>query len=86
LSFLIFENGAFEMIAVVKRWSLLVGLKEAYSHAYVTGYDRDYLWFLSRKPEVSEKAIESFKDRARAEGFDLEELIVVEQEKHRSQR
>ena len=52
----------------------------------VTGYNRDYLWFLSRTPEVSEKAIEAFKDRARAEGFDLEELIVVEQEKHRSQR
>ncbi|WP_169054551.1 lipocalin family protein [Marinobacter salsuginis] len=52
----------------------------------MTGYNRGYLWFLSRKPEVSEKAIESFKDRARAEGFDLEELIVVEQEKHRSQR
>ena len=60
--------------------------KEASSHAYVTGYNRDYLWFLSRTPEVSEKAIEAFKDRARAEGFDLEELIVVEQEKHRSQR
>ena len=52
----------------------------------MTGYNRDYLWFLSRTPEVSEKAIEAFKDRARAEGFDLEELIVVEQEKHRSQR
>ncbi|QTN40494.1 MULTISPECIES: lipocalin family protein [Marinobacter] len=52
----------------------------------MTGHNRDYLWFLSRTPEVSEKAIESLKDRARAEGFDLEELIVVEQEKHRSQR
>ncbi|SNC68083.1 apolipoprotein D and lipocalin family protein [Marinobacter sp. es.048] len=55
--------------------------KEEYSYAYVTGYNRDYLWFLSRSPEVSEEAIEVFKDRARAEGFDLEELILVEQEK-----
>ncbi len=53
--------------------------KENYSHAFVTGYNRDYLWFLSRTPEVSEKAIEAFKQRARVEGFDLEELIMVEQ-------
>jgi apolipoprotein D and lipocalin family protein len=56
--------------------------KEEYSYAYVTGYDRDYLWFLSRTPEVSEEALEAFRDRARAEGFDLSELILVEQEKN----
>jgi apolipoprotein D and lipocalin family protein len=56
--------------------------KEEYSYAYVTGYDRDYLWFLSRTPEVSEEAIEAFRDRARAEGFDLNELILVGQEKN----
>lgn len=56
--------------------------KDAYSYAYVTGYDRDYLWFLSRTPEVSEEAIEAFRDRARAEGFDLDELILVGQEKN----
>lgn len=53
--------------------------KEDYSYAYVTGYNRDYLWFLSRTPEVSEEAIEAFKARARTEGFDLDELIMVEQ-------
>ncbi|WP_449285307.1 lipocalin family protein [Marinobacter sp. PE14] len=53
--------------------------KDEYSYAYVTGYNRDYLWFLSRTPEVSEEAIEAFKDRAGAEGFDLEELIIVDQ-------
>ncbi|MCD1648421.1 lipocalin family protein [Marinobacter adhaerens] len=56
--------------------------KDEYSYAYVTGYDRDYLWFLSRTPEVSEEAIEAFRDRARAEGFDLDELILVGQEKN----
>ena len=55
--------------------------KEGYSYAYVTGYNRDYLWFLSRTPEVSEEAIEAFRDRATAEGFDLNELILVGQEK-----
>jgi apolipoprotein D and lipocalin family protein len=57
--------------------------KEEYSYAYVTGYNRDYLWFLSRTPDVSERALQAFKDRARAEGFDLEELILVEQERNR---
>lgn len=56
--------------------------REDYSYAFVTGYDRDYLWFLSRTPEVSDEAMEAFRDRAKAEGFDLSELIVVEQEKH----
>jgi len=58
--------------------------KEHYSYAFVTGYNRDYLWFLSRTPEVSEEAIEAFRRRAKAEGFDLEELIIVEQGKNRS--
>lgn len=58
--------------------------KEQYSYAFVTGYNRDYLWFLSRTPEVSEEAIEAFRRRAKAEGFDLEELIIVEQGKNRS--
>lgn len=56
--------------------------KQDYSYAYVTGYNRDYLWFLSRTPEVSDDAIEAFRRRARAEGFDLEELILVGQEKN----
>lgn len=55
--------------------------KENYSYAFVTGYNRDYLWFLSRTPEVSEEAIEAFKARARAEGFDLDELIMVDQDR-----
>ncbi|WP_459425155.1 lipocalin family protein [Marinobacter sp.] len=55
--------------------------KEEYSYAYVTGYNRDYLWFLSRAPEVSKEAIDAFKKRVAAEGFDLDELIIVEQEK-----
>lgn len=56
--------------------------RAGYSYAYVTGYDRDYLWFLSRTPEVSEEALASFKDRAKAEGFDLGELILVEQDRN----
>lgn len=55
--------------------------KENYSYAFVTGYNRDYLWFLSRTPEVSQEATEAFRARARAEGFDLDQLIMVEQDR-----
>lgn len=53
--------------------------QDQYSYAYVTGYNRDYLWFLSRTPQVSDEALAAFRERAEAEGFDLEELIVVDQ-------
>ncbi|MGP9832108.1 lipocalin family protein [Marinobacter sp. NSM] len=54
-------------------------LDDDYSTAYITGYNRDYLWLMSRTPEVSDEVLEAFKARAEAEGFELGELIVVEQ-------
>lgn len=55
-------------------------LDDDYSQAFITGYNRDYLWFLSRTPQVSEAELDAFRRRAAAEGFDLNELIVVEHE------
>ncbi|MFB2763898.1 lipocalin family protein [Marinobacter shengliensis] len=54
-------------------------LDDDYSTAYITGYNRNYLWLMSRTPEVSEEVLEAFRARAEAEGFELGELIVVEQ-------
>ena len=54
-------------------------LDDQYTTAYITGYDRDYLWLMSRTPEVSDEVLDAFKERAEAEGFELGELIVVEQ-------
>ena len=54
-------------------------LDDQYTAAYITGYDRDYLWLMSRTPEVSDEVLDAFKERAEAEGFELGELIVVEQ-------
>jgi len=54
-------------------------LDDQYTTAYITGYDRDYLWLMSRTPEVSDEVLEAFRARAEAEGFELGELIVVEQ-------
>ena len=50
-----------------------------YERAYVAGDDRDYLWFLSRTPEVEPAALDAFRERAAALGFDVGELIVVDQ-------
>lgn len=52
--------------------------KAGYQYAYITGYNRDYLWFLSRIPEVSDAAMAAFRERAREEGFELDELVVVD--------
>lgn len=52
--------------------------KEQYQYAYVTGYDRDYLWFLSRTPDVGAEAIAEFREVAVEAGFDLEELVIVD--------
>ncbi|MGM0951354.1 MAG: lipocalin family protein [Pseudomonadota bacterium] len=58
---------------------VVFSLDEDYSTAYITGYNRDYLWLMARTPEVSEQTLEQFKARAKAKGFDLEELIIVNQ-------
>lgn len=58
---------------------VVFGLDEDYATAYLTGYNRDYLWLMSRTPEVSDEVLEAFKARAEAEGFELGELILVEQ-------
>lgn len=58
---------------------VVFGLDDQYTTAYITGYNRDYLWLMSRTPEVSDEVLAAFKARAEAEGFELGELIVVEQ-------
>lgn len=53
--------------------------REGYQHAFVSGFNRDYLWLLSRTPEVSESLKQDFVARAKALGFDTDELIWVNQ-------
>ena len=53
--------------------------RQDYQYAYVTGYDRDYLWFLARTPTVSEQAMADFRAAASARGFAMDRLIVVDQ-------
>lgn len=54
-------------------------LGEDYEYAFVTGNDRDYLWLLSRTPSVDDAVLEDFKATARRKGFNLDDLIMVNQ-------
>ncbi|WP_417521043.1 lipocalin family protein [Marinobacter sp.] len=51
---------------------------DEYQYAFITGYNRDYLWFLSRAPDVNDEEIARFKSVAQRAGFDLEELVIVD--------
>ena len=50
-----------------------------YSYALVSGPDRDYLWILSRTPELDKTVIQKLVDKASELGFVTDDLIFVEQ-------
>lgn len=52
--------------------------RDSYDHAFVSGFNRDYLWLLARTPSVSDEVRASFLKRAAELGFDTDELIWVE--------
>jgi len=53
--------------------------EENYEYAYITSYNRDFLWFLSRKPVVSDDEKKKFTEKAEKLGFQIDELVFVEQ-------
>lgn len=50
-----------------------------YQYAFITSYNRDYLWFLSRTPTVDEALKQQFIEQANKLGFATEQIIWVEQ-------
>ena len=53
--------------------------EEDYSYAFVSGPDKSYLWLLSRTPTVDDSLKERFRRRAEELGFEVDELILVDQ-------
>ncbi len=53
--------------------------QQGYQYAFVTSYNRDYLWLLSRQPQVSDALKQQFVQQADALGFDTGALIWVDQ-------
>lgn len=52
--------------------------KDNYSYAFVAGDSTNYLWFLSRTPQVDKSLIEKFVNQAKSLGFNTDALIFVE--------
>ncbi|WP_240479509.1 lipocalin family protein [Pseudoalteromonas rubra] len=50
-----------------------------YQYAFVSGPDTDYLWLLSRTPQVDQAIIDKFVRMAAERGFDTDSLIFVAQ-------
>jgi apolipoprotein D and lipocalin family protein len=53
--------------------------KQAYSYAMVAGPDKDYLWILSRTPQLPQATVQSLIAQAKAQGFATDQLIFVKQ-------
>jgi|TARA_R110002126_G_scaffold279836_1_gene426919 apolipoprotein D and lipocalin family protein len=51
--------------------------EDDYQYAFITSYDRSYLWFLARTPDVSKELTAHFIKRANQLGFNTNELIFV---------
>jgi lipocalin len=59
---------------------LVFGLDDVdYQWALVGNNNRNYLWFLSRTPEVAPELLETMKGMAEAQGYDLSKLYIVPQ-------
>lgn len=48
-----------------------------YEYAFVSGYNTEYLWLLSRTPTVDAGLMARFLDTAQRLGFDTDELVYV---------
>ena len=58
---------------------VIFNLDPQYQYAFVSGYNKNYLWLLSRTPVISDAVITQFKDEAQRLGFDTSQLIMVDQ-------
>ena len=52
----------------------VIELAPDYSYALVTAGSRDYLWVLARKPTMDKALLDGILNRAKALGFELDEL------------
>lgn len=55
-------------------------LEPDYSVALVSGYNRDYMWILSRTPTLTDAQLDKYRTIAKKAGFDTSALIYPEQQ------
>jgi len=54
--------------------------RKDYQYAFISGPDRSYLWLLARMPQVPDALVERFVAKAKALGFDTDNLIFASRE------
>ncbi|WP_034948317.1 outer membrane lipoprotein Blc [Erwinia oleae] len=57
----------------------VIALDDDYQYALVCGPNRDYLWILSRTPELRHEVKEKLLLKARQAGFDVAKLLWIKQ-------
>lgn len=57
----------------------VIALDKQYQYALVCGPNRDYLWILSRTPQLNESVKQQLLEQAKQNGFDVDKLIWVKQ-------
>jgi apolipoprotein D and lipocalin family protein len=55
--------------------------KEDYQYSLVVGPNRNYLWILSRSPQLDEEILSALVEKASSLGFPTDELIYVEHDR-----
>lgn len=53
-------------------------LDEDYQYAFITSHNRDFLWLLSRSPDIDESVKQGFINTIKGLGFNTDELIYVD--------
>lgn len=61
----------------------IIALDDNYTSALVVGKNYNYLWILSRTPEISDFTLTKFLTMAKSLGFDLNKLIWVQHDKNK---
>ncbi|WP_075182765.1 lipocalin family protein [Pantoea sp. 1.19] len=57
----------------------IIALDDDYQHALICGPNRDYLWILSRTPQLDDKVKAALVEKARQLDFPVDTLIWVKQ-------
>lgn len=57
----------------------IIELDKDYTYALICSYNKDYLWILSRTPQMEESIKAELIKKARVLGFDVDKLIFVKQ-------
>lgn len=53
--------------------------KQHYQYAMIAGPNKDYLWILSRTPNLPEKTLQALVSQAKNQGFETDKLIYTKQ-------